>query len=178
MPINRKFSDPNNRSWCGIHDNGLSFVAALLILIGGLIFSAPLWVSDIEAGAWPEFDIWIGLDEERKNRIYILKSFTDELEFSYEEEVTGISLDHRINEQWSVRGGARYISKIVDPPDANETRPVFDAKWFRPLKNDWLLTDRNRIDVRWIEGTGDPSYRYRNRIQLEKPFPVSSATLT
>ena len=41
-----------------------------------------------------------------------------------------------------------------------------------------MLTDRNRIDTRWIEGTDDASYRYRNRIQLEKPITLVGTTLT
>ena len=68
----------------------------------------------------------------------------------------------------------RYIWKEVDPPDTNETRGVFDLKWFKILGNEWLLTDRNRIDVRHFENNGQWSYRYRNRIMLEKPFPVFS----
>ena len=134
--------------------------------------------ADIEAGAWPEIDIWIGLDEEQRNRIYILKSFTDEPQFSYEEEVIGVSLDHRLNKRWSLRAGARYISKQAEPPDSNETRVVLDAKWFHELGNDWLLTDRNRLDIRWLENADEASYRYRNRIQLEKPFSVGAMTWT
>jgi len=158
--------------------SGVMRVLALLAITAQFLVVTPIWAADVEAGAWPEFDIWIGLDEKQKNRIYILKSFSEEPNFSYEEEATGISLDHRINPSWSVRAGIRYISKQVDPPDANETRAVFDAKWFKPLGNNWLLTDRNRIDVRWIEGTDDPSYRYRNRLQLEKPFKAGNRTLT
>jgi len=45
-------------------------------------------------------------------------------------------------------------------------------KWFYPLEGDWLLTDRNRIDIRWFDGDDDSSFRYRNRVQLEKPFEI------
>lgn len=157
------------------------YVSRLIVCLLSLtfqIYSAGVYAADIEAGAWPEFDIWIGLDDQQKNRIYILKSFTEEPNFSYQEEVIGISLDHRLNKSWSLRGGARYISKLAEPPDANETRVVFDAKWFRKLKNQWLLTDRNRIDIRDIEDKEDLSYRYRNRIQLERPFVVNQTKLT
>lgn len=51
----------------------------------------PIQVADIEGDAWPEFDIWISMDEERKNRIFILQSFTEEENFAYNEGATGIS---------------------------------------------------------------------------------------
>jgi hypothetical protein len=161
-----------------MYRNGIAPLLAISVLVCELLWSAAVSAADIEAGAWPEIDIWIGLDDEQRNRIYILKSFTEEPSFSYQEEATGISLDHRINKRWSVRAGARYIGKLAEPPDANETRVVLDAKWYQDLGNDWLLTDRNRIDIRWLEGADEPSYRYRNRIQLEKPFTVGGTTLT
>jgi len=151
------------------------------ILVSSIILSvmSPIsYAADIEAGAWPEIDIWIGMDEENKNRIYILKSFTEEPSFKYDEEATGISWDQRFHENWSWRAGVRYISKTVDPPDASETRAVFDLKWYKDLGDNWLLTDRNRIDLRWFDGDYDSSYRYRNRLQLEKPFEVLEHTLT
>jgi len=134
--------------------------------------------SDIEAGAWPEFDIWISLDEAGKDRIYILNSWTEEPNFSYEETALGISWDRRFHKNWSWRAGIRYIWKQVDPPDANETRVVLDLKWMHGLGKGWRLSDRNRIDLRWFEGKPGNSWRYRNRIQLEKSFPVFSRTWT
>ena len=151
------------------------------VLLFGVILASSLQythAADIEGDAWPEFDIWIGMDEENKNRIYILKSFTEEPNFEYQEEATGISWDQRFHENWSWRAGIRYIGKQVNPPDQGETRAVFDLKWFYPLGEDWLLTDRNRIDVRWFDGDDDSSFRYRNRIQLEKPFDIFEHTLT
>ena len=34
-----------------------------VIAAGGTLLSAPVWGADIEAGAWPEIDIWIGLPQ-------------------------------------------------------------------------------------------------------------------
>ena len=155
------------------------FLRAVLTLSAVLIIVFPsIRAADIEGDAWPEIDIWIGMDEEQKNRIFILKSFTEEPNFEYQEEATGISWDQRFHENWSWRAGIRYIGKQVTPPDAGETRGVLDLKWFYPLGDDWLLTDRNRIDLRWFDGDYDMSYRYRNRVQLEKPFKVFDHTLT
>jgi hypothetical protein len=83
-----------------------------------------------------------------------------------------------MNKSWSWRVGVRYIWKEVDPPDTNETRGVLDLKWFKDLGNGWLLTDRNRIDIRKFEGVSSLSFRYRNRVQIEKPFKVFSQNWT
>ncbi len=152
-----------------------------IILLSGVILSVTspfVYAADIEGDAWPEIDIWIGMDEDHKNRIFILKSFTEEPNFEYQEEATGISWDQRFHENWSWRAGIRYINKQVTPPDAGETRAVLDLKWIYPLDDGWLLSDRNRLDIRWFDGDYDTSYRYRNRIQLEKPFEVLEHTLT
>ena len=134
--------------------------------------------ADLEADAFPEIDIWINLDDEKRNRLFILLAFADEPKFEYDENALGISFDQRINPCWSWRAGIRYVSKVVDPPDKNETRAVFDLKWFRPLGNDWLLTDRNRIDLRRFQGDRNVSFRYRNRVQIEKPITAFDYTFT
>jgi len=153
--------------------------AFLPVVLLALLTAVPGYAStDIEANAFPEFYIWIALDKERKNRIYILNSYANEPKFVYDETAIGISWDQRFHPNWSWRAGIRYIDKQVDPPNKNETRAVLDLKWFKPLGNDWLFTDRNRIDLRWFEGDDGMSFRYRNRMQIEKPFPVFSWMIT
>ena len=153
--------------------------AFLPVVLLALLTAVPGYAStDLEANAFPEFDIWIGLDKEQRNRIFILNSYANEPKFVYDEAAIGISWDQRFHKNWSWRAGIRYIDKQVDPPDKNETRGVLDLKWFKPLGADWLFTDRNRIDLRWLEGDDGMSYRYRNRMQIEKPFPVFSWMIT
>ena len=118
------------------------------------------------------------MDEAGRDRIYILNSYAEEPSYQYQETALGVSWDHRVNESWSWRIGGRYIWKAVDPPDKNETRGVFDLKWYKELGDDWLLTDRNRIDLRKFEGEDTSSFRYRNRVQIERPFEVFSKTFT
>ena len=118
------------------------------------------------------------MDEIGKDRIYILNSYAEEPSYQYQETVLGVSWDHRVNESWSWRIGGRYIWKAVDPPDKNETHGVFDLKWYKELGDDWLLTDRNRLDLRRFEGEDTSSFRYRNRVQIERPFEVFSKTFT
>ena len=39
-----------------------------------------------------------------------------------------------------------------------------------------LLSDRNRLDLRWIEGA--PRHRYRNRLKLERNFKAGRFQIT
>ncbi len=150
-------------------------IAALVVLFVSATPFACL-AADLEADAWPELDIWIKLDEAGKNRLYILNSYTEEPSVQYQETALGLSWDQRFHKNWAWRIGARYIWKQVEPPDKNETRVVLDLKWFHELGagSGWLLTDRNRLDLRYFDNDPSSSFRYRNRIQLEKGFPVFS----
>ena len=158
---------------------GISISSYGLLVLGLILAVAPkVTAQDLEVEAWPEIDIWIPLDEDRTNRIYVLIAFGNEPNYRYEESAFGVSWDKRFHPNWSFRIGARYIWKEVDPPDVNETRVVLDLKWFKPLGGGWLLTDRNRIDLRRFDTQEVASYRYRNRIQMEKTFKAFSRTLT
>ncbi len=157
---------------------GLSKWYGLLVLVLILVAAPQAKSADLEVEGLPEFDIWIPLDQDRKDRIYVLTSFASEPNYRYEESVFGVSWDRRFHPNWSFRVGARYIWKVVDPPDANETRVVLDLKWFRPLGRGWLVTDRNRIDLRRFDAAEYASYRYRNRIQMEKAINALSRTWT
>ena len=61
----------------------------------------PRAAADLEADAFPEIDIWINLDDEKRNRLFILLAFADEPKFEYDENALGISFDQRINPCWS-----------------------------------------------------------------------------
>ena len=47
-------------------------------------------------------------------------------------------------------------------------------RWGFPKKI--LVSDRNRFGLRWIDG--DPSFRYRNRLQVERPFTILKRKVT
>ena len=112
---------------------GFSFSCCVLLALVLILVSAPqAEAADLEVEGLPEFDIWIPLDKDRTNRIYVLTSFASEPNYRYEESVFGVSWDRRFHPNWSFRVGARYIWKEVDPPDANETRIVLDLKGLNP----------------------------------------------
>jgi hypothetical protein len=80
--------------------NMVTRIAALVVL-AMLLAPTTVRAQDLEAEAWPEFDIWINMDETGKNRLFILASFADEPKFQYEETALGVSWDQRLTPNWS-----------------------------------------------------------------------------
>ena len=64
--------------------------------------------------------------------------------------------------------GYEYIRTIQSGKDQYEDRLALQVTpRFRP-PDDFLLTDRNRVEFRWVNG--DYSTRYRNQITIERAF--------
>ena len=122
-----------------------------------------------DVDAWPEFDIWFRLNNQ--DRIYVMASFATDSARSYEESAFGIAWDRRLNEDWSVRASYRYVYTQTEPLNSDESRFILDAKYYLPLGDKFLLTNRNRIDLRFLNDA-DFSFRLRDRIQIERPFNV------
>jgi len=64
--------------------------------------------------------------------------------------------------------GYRYIAGLNQP---SENRIELDVTPQIPLPWGLQAGDRSRVDVRFIEGT-DTSWRYRNRIKLQRTFTI------
>jgi hypothetical protein len=65
--------------------------------------------------------------------------------------------------------GYRYLPS-PDSPSVNRVEPV--ATFNFPMRASFLLTDRNRADLDWK--TGKFSWRYRNRLQIERRLAIRS----
>ena len=66
--------------------------------------------------------------------------------------------------------GYRYLPQANGAPATNRMEPVVTFNF--PLKGKVLFSDRNRGDLDWKNGTF--TWRYRNRIQLERTFHSGS----
>src|SRR5271166_1760739 len=66
--------------------------------------------------------------------------------------------------------GYRYLPQAKNAPAINPVEPVVTLH--SPLKGKFLLTDRNRADLDWQNGGF--SWRYRNRIQVERRLTIHS----
>lgn len=69
--------------------------------------------------------------------------------------------------------GYRYLP-YPDAPSANRLEPYITINV--GTKGRLLLSDKNRADLDWQNG--DFSWRYRNRVTVERPFKIRSYTLS
>ena len=120
---------------------------------------------------WPEVDVYINVKP--KVRLYLLgtvsKSVEDGELFNakgYEAQV-GVHVDYIPNKYLILRTGYRYGTAIGDTDDDYREHRLLTEQTLRKLiPGDFLVSDRNRQDFRFI--TGEFSFRYRNRLTIER----------
>ena len=83
--------------------------------------------------------------------------------------MTIFELDPAKSRLLMVRAGYRYMPSIEGP---TEHRGLLEATVRFPLVRDVVLSDRNRVDLRSIDG--ELAWRYRNRITAERTFSLRS----
>ena len=124
---------------------------------------------------WPEVDVYVSLNE--KFRLFFLATTTkaEETRDNTEAQV-GAHLDYHLNKKVSLRTGYRYGFSLGGSDPYKEHRIVFEQTLRQPLPLDLLVSDRNREELRWVNG--DFSARYRNRVTLEREFKVLNRQVT
>jgi hypothetical protein len=147
---------------------------------------ALMWCCIVLAGAahaethyewWPELDLWYKLTDVL--RLELTGSGTRNDSGDRTDGTGAIYLDYRMNDPISWRVGYSYVNTLPDAPGQNnnvEHRVSLDFNYRWRLGNEFLLTDRTRLDLRDIEG--DESYRVRNRLRIERPFKLTRTTVT
>ena len=84
-------------------------------------------------------------------------------------KVTAFDLDDAKSRSLVVTAGYHYLAS----PDSSSTnRMELTATSHLPMKLGLLLTDRNRADLDWSDGKF--TWRYRNRLQVEKSLAIRS----
>src|SRR5271165_1236049 len=86
------------------------------------------------------------------------------------QDVTKFDLDDSKSRPLVFTVGYRYLPQANNAPATNRMELVVTFHF--PLKRRFLLTDRNRADLDWK--TGNFSWRYRNRFQIEKRVTIRS----
>jgi hypothetical protein len=84
-------------------------------------------------------------------------------------EVTVFDLDDAKARPLVFTAGYRYLATPGSPPT---NRMELTTTGHYPLRLQFLLTDRNRADLDWTNGTF--KWRYRNRLQVERPLNIRS----
>jgi hypothetical protein len=133
---------------------------------------------------WPETDTFVKIND--KMRFLFLMTTVKENKDSTEAEIgpnfdfylspikkakrwTFVPLDQSKRQLLLVRVGYRYILPFTDE-GSSEHRGVLEATARYPLVGGVLASDRNRMEIRSIEGA--TSWRYRNRLTVEREFSV------
>lgn len=124
---------------------------------------------------WPEVDVYVSLNE--KFRLFFLATTTkaEETRDNTEGQV-GAHVDYHLNKRVSLRAGYRYGFSLGGSDPFKEHRPILEQTLRQPLPLKVLLSDRNREELRWVNG--EFSARYRNRITLEREFKVLNRHIT
>jgi hypothetical protein len=84
-------------------------------------------------------------------------------------KVTAFDLDDVKARALVVTAGYRDLSTRGSP---STNRMELTTTFHFPMKPGSLLSDKNRADLDWINGTF--KWRYRNRLQIEKPLNIRS----
>jgi hypothetical protein len=124
---------------------------------------------------WPEVDVYITVKP--KVRLYLLGTVSKSVEDgelfkaqSYEAQF-GAHVDYIPNEHLILRAGYRYGTAVGNNDDGFREHRLLTEQTLRKLiPGDFLVSDRNREDFRFING--DFSFRYRNRMTIEREVPV------
>jgi hypothetical protein len=100
---------------------------------------------------WPEVDVYVPLNE--KFRLFFLVTTTkaEETRENIEGQV-GAHIDYLIHRKASLRAGYRHGFSLGGSDPFEEHRIVVEQTLRQPLPLDALLSDRNREDLRWVNG--------------------------
>jgi hypothetical protein len=120
---------------------------------------------------WPEVDVYINLKP--KVRLFLLGTVSRAVEDgeafngqAFEAQI-GAHIDYIPNHHVILRTGYRYGTSVGDTDSPyKEHRFLTEQTLRKLLPGDVLLSDRNREDFRFV--SGDFSFRYRNRVTIER----------
>ena len=151
-------------------------LVCFVALVAGLSSSARAQQdSEVNKQFWPEIDVYVSLNE--KFRLFFIAATTKAVETKDNTEgVVGAHLDYHVNKKVTLRNGYRYGFSLAGSDPFKEHRIVLEQTVRQPLPLEVLLSDRNREDIRWVNG--EFSARYRNRVTLEREFKILNRAIT
>lgn len=130
---------------------------------------------------WPEVDVYVELKPKvRLNFLGTVSKSLEDGEFrnaqAYEAQI-GAHIDYIPNEHVILRTGYRFGSSVGSTSEPFKEHRFLTEQTLRTwLPGGLLLSDRNREDFRFVNG--DFSFRYRNRVTVEREFHLRKRTVT
>jgi hypothetical protein len=124
---------------------------------------------------WPEVDVHVPLKP--KLRLFFVGAITknEETRDNTEGQV-GAHVDFLIGKRFTLRAGYRYGFSLAGEDPYKEHRIIIEQTFRHPLLFKLLIIDRNREELRIVNG--DFSARYRNRLTLERQFVYRKFDIT
>ena len=124
---------------------------------------------------WPEIDVYI--DVKPKVRLYLLGTISKSVEDGeirnaqgFESQI-GAHVDYIPNDHIILRAGYRFGTSVGDADEPYKEHRLLTEQTLRKLlPGELLLSDRNREDFRFVNG--DFSFRYRNRVSIEREIDL------
>ena len=157
-----------------MHETGARY-AWILALMVGLTITIRSQESNSRKEFWHETDVYVPLNE--KVRLFFLFTITKSEETRNNTEGQfGAHVDYTVNHRLVLRGGYRYGFSLTETDPFKEHRPLVEQTLRQSLPLQILLSDRNREEFRFVNG--DFSFRYRNRLMLEREFLLPGRSIT
>jgi hypothetical protein len=159
------------------------FAGIFLVLLGSTVI--PARSQDTVNEFWPELDTYVTLSP--KYRLFFMASKSVDQDSGQERWQFGPNLDItlkpilRMKFQTLDPEKRKYLTmrigyrRLISQTGPDENRMILELTPRFPLPKSFLLTDRSRTDLRWRNGF---SWRYRNRLGVEKNFKIRSFGFT
>jgi hypothetical protein len=155
---------------------------AAAVALFGVVLASSLLAQNQSVQAWPEVDAYFQLNS--NVRVSIFDAATREngqgtsaeigpnIDFFFKplvklKRIAIFELDQSKNSLAMLRLGYRYMPTTDGP---TEHRGIVEATARYPLVRGVLLSDQNRLDLRYIDG--ELAWRYRNRITAERSLAI------
>lgn len=148
-----------------------SFLVLLFVFVSN---SQAQQSTETKREIWPEFDVFLPVKDQFRLIFTVGSQKASETKDGLEGHVSA-SLDYFIKNRITLRAGYRYGFSLDASDPFREHRISTDQSFHKPLPRDFVLSDRNRQEFRWVNG--DFSTRFRNRVMLEKTFAINERSL-
>jgi hypothetical protein len=157
-----------------------------------LLWAISVQADDTRTEFWPECDVFLKLNEKSRLCFFYSATKLDDRQTYSDGSVAGYfdfyalplfrrrlraQADAAKSKLFMIRAGYVFTRTPSDSPDPfGEHTPTLEVhgRWLFSLA--LLLTDRSRVDLRFVDGDYRP--RYRNRLKLEHTFKAGWLELT
>ena len=153
----------------------LQTACAVALVLGLATVSPAQDESNTQRQAWPDVQVFVPTSP--KTRLFFIASRSQERESRSQLDAQfGAHVDYLANEHVSFRVGYRYSTSLIPEDDFREHRIVAEQTLKTVLPGKVVASDRNRQDFRFIRG--EYSFRYRNRLTLEREVAAGEYRFT